>query len=130
MEEKERKAKHNANNVTMDTFCQSPVTINTQRKNENVENERRISLGVLEETIKGFKGLTLQSTINDYAYYNSEEDVDGSDPKINSLVAIHTIDVNEGKITDTDTTNGNSPQKLLTNREIPVIIQGVIPPVN
>ena len=29
MEEMELNAKHNANNVTIDTFCQYPVTINT-----------------------------------------------------------------------------------------------------
>ena len=34
------------------------------------------------------------------------------------------------KITDTDTTKVNSPHKLLMNREIPAIIQDIIPPVN
>ena len=33
------------------------------------------------------------------------------------------------KITDTDTTKGNSPHKLLTNREIPAIVPAVILPV-
>ena len=56
----------------MDTFCQSPITINTERKNSNVANEGRVYTEILAETIKLFKGLTLQSTINDYAYYNSE----------------------------------------------------------
>ena len=37
-EEEECNAKHKANNVTMDNFCQSPVTINTQRNNANVVN--------------------------------------------------------------------------------------------
>ena len=46
------------------------------------------------------------------------------------MVATHTSDGNKRKITDTDTTNGNHPHKLLTNREIPAIIQGVIPTVN
>ena len=46
------------------------------------------------------------------------------------MVDARTSDGNERKITDTDTTKVNSPQKLLTNREIPDIIQGVIPPVN
>ena len=41
MEEEQRDAKRNANNVTMDTFChQSPVTTNTQGKIENLKNER------------------------------------------------------------------------------------------
>ena len=37
-EEGERDARRNANNVTMDTFLQSPVTINAQRKEANVTN--------------------------------------------------------------------------------------------
>ena len=46
------------------------------------------------------------------------------------MVATHTSDGNERIITDTDTTNRNFPHKLLTNREIPAIVQGIIPPVN
>ena len=87
-------------------------------------------MDVLAETIKGFKVLTLQSKINDYSYYHSEEDIAERDPKSDPLVATHTSDVNKRKITDTDTTQGNSPQKSLTNREIPAIIQGLIPSVN
>ena len=52
MEEEERNIKHNANNVTMDHFYQSPVTTNTQIKIANVTSERRISLDVLSETIE------------------------------------------------------------------------------
>ena len=37
------------------------------------------------------------------------------------LVATHTSDGKKRKVTDTDTTNGNSPQKLLINQTIPVI---------
>ena len=115
----------------MDTFFhQSPVTINTQRNNSNVTNERQISSNILAETIKVFKRLTLQSTINDSAYYNSEEDVDERYPKIDPLIDTQTSDKNERKITDTDTTKGIDPHKLSTNREIPEIIQGLIPPVN
>ena len=36
--EEERNSKHNTHNAPMDTFCQSPITINTQRKNVNVAN--------------------------------------------------------------------------------------------
>ena len=108
-EEEERNAQNNANNVTMDTFCQSPITINTQRKNEKVSNERLISSDILAETIKGFQGLMIQSTIKDYSYYNSEENVAESDPKSYPLVTTHTSDRNKRKITDTDTTKGNSP---------------------
>ena len=43
-EEEECDAKRNANNVTMDTFIQFPVTTNTPRKKTNVTNERKISL--------------------------------------------------------------------------------------
>ena len=35
-EEEERNIISDANNVTMYTFCRSPVTTNTQRKNTNV----------------------------------------------------------------------------------------------
>ena len=80
-EEEERNAKDNAKNVTIDTLCQSPLTINTQRKNSNVANESRISSDNMEETIKVFKGLKLQSTVNDYAYYNSDKGIAESDPK-------------------------------------------------
>ena len=111
-------------------FNQSPFTTNTQGDIEKVTNERQISLDILAETIKIFNELTIQSTINDSKYNNSEEDDSESDPKRDSLVATHTSDRNEMKITDTDTTNRNSTHKLLTNIEIPAIIQGVIPPVN
>ena len=69
-----------ANNVTMDTFCQSPVTTNTQGENVNTifTNERRNTLDMLAETLKG---LTLDLTINDSVYYNSDEDDAESDPK-------------------------------------------------
>ena len=70
-EEEERDAKRNSNNVTMDTFIQSPVMTNMLINIPNVPIERRTSSDILEETIKGLKGLTLQSTINDSAYYNS-----------------------------------------------------------
>ena len=57
-------------------------------------NERRISSNILAETIKEFNGLTIQSKINDSAYYDSEEDDTKSDPKSDSLVATHTGDGN------------------------------------
>ena len=70
-EEEERDAERNSNNVTMDHLChQYPVTTNTQGEIANVKNERRIYLGILAESIKGFNGLAFQSTINDYEYYN------------------------------------------------------------
>ena len=55
-------------------------------------HERRISSEILAEMIKEFKVLTLQSTINDFSFYNSEEDDAESDPKTDQLVATHTSD--------------------------------------
>ena len=103
----------------MDTFCQSPVTINTKINNANIPNERQISSDILAETLKGFKILTLKSTINDSEYYNSEEYDMESDPKSDQLVATRISDGKKRKLTDTDTTSGNSQQKLLINRFIP-----------
>ena len=74
----------------MDTFCRSSVTTNIQGNLANVPNERRISSNILAETIKGFKVLTLNSTINDSAYYNSGEDDSGSYPKSDPLVVTNT----------------------------------------
>ena len=80
-------------------------------------SERRISLDILAETINGFNQLTIQSTVNDSEYYDSEENNAESDPNSDKKLATYT-------------TNGNFPHKLLTNREIPAIVQGVIPPFN
>ena len=65
----------------MDTFCESPVTTNKQRDNENTifTNESIINSDILSETLKG---LTLYSTINDSSYYNSDKDDASSDSKI------------------------------------------------
>ena len=117
-EEEELDAKFNANNVTMDNFFQqSPVTTNTQEEIASVKNERLISSGILSEKIKVFNGLTIQSTINDSAYYNSEEDDAESDPNSNPKVTTHT-------------TNRNNPHKLLINQLIPEIIPATIPPID
>ena len=45
------------------------------------------------------------------------------------MLATHTSDGKKRKVADTDTTNGNSPQKLLINRTIPVIILPINPPI-
>ena len=76
----------------MDNFSQSPVTTNTQRKIANVPNERQISSEILAEKIKGFKGLTLKSTIKNSSYYNSEEDDAESNPNIDPKVDTHNSD--------------------------------------
>ena len=87
-------------------------------------------MDILEETIKGFNGLTLQSKINDSAYYNSDKDDAEIDPKSDQLVATNTSDRKKRKVTDTDTTGRNSPHKLLINRLIPEIIPIKIPSIN
>ena len=61
----------------------------------------------LTETLKG---LTIDSTINDSVYSNSDKDDTEGDPKSDPLVATHTSDEKKRKVTDTDTTNINSPQ--------------------
>ena len=67
-----------------------PITTNTQGEISNVTNEKRISSEILTETIKGFNGLTIQSTINDSENYDSEEDDAESDPNSNPRVSTHT----------------------------------------
>ena len=52
MEDKEKDAEHNVNNVTTYTSFQSPVTINAQNKYANVTYERQIASDILSETIK------------------------------------------------------------------------------
>ena len=81
----------------MGTFLQLPATINTQRKYENVTNERQIALDILKETIKEFHGLTIQSTIINSVYYHSEEHDALSIPKSDSLDATHISDGIERK---------------------------------
>ena len=75
-EEEEKDAKCNVNNITMDTFVSSPVTINAHRKDANVSNERLIVSDIHAEIIQEFKGFTIQSTISDSVHSDSEELVD------------------------------------------------------
>ena len=65
MEDEEKDAERNVNNVTTDIFFQSPVTVNVQNKDANGTYERQIASGIISEAIKEFKGCTIQSTIND-----------------------------------------------------------------
>ena len=67
--------------------------------------------------INGFNELTIQSTFNNSAYYDSEKDDAESDP--NSDPKVYTY-----------TTNENYPQKLFINRLIPEIIWGSITPIH
>ena len=52
IKEKERDAKRNTNNVTTDTFIQSPYMSNTTRNKSQVPNEKIISSDSLAEMIK------------------------------------------------------------------------------
>ena len=68
MEEEEEEIKSNVNNIIAETSFQSPVAMNAQKKYANTSYERRLASGILEETIKEFKGCTIQSTIKDSGY--------------------------------------------------------------
>ena len=76
MKEEEEEIESNINNFTMDTSFQSPIAMNAQNKDENMSLKRRLASVILAETIKNFKVCTIQSTINDYVYYESDEQVD------------------------------------------------------
>ena len=71
--------------------------------------------------------MTLEPTINNSAYYHSDRNDAKSDPKSDPLVATHTSDGKKRKVTDTDTTNINYPQKLLINRTLLMIIPPIDP---
>ena len=75
MEEEEEEIESNINNITMDTSFQSPVDVNAQKKDANMSLGRQIYSGILSETIKNFKGCTIQSTIKNSVYYESGEQV-------------------------------------------------------
>ena len=81
MEEKEKETKSNINNITMETSFQSPVAMIAQKKYANMSLDRQLVSCILVETIKILKGCTIQSTINNYLYYHSDEQVN----KINNL---------------------------------------------
>ena len=82
------------------------------------------------ETIKGFKGLNIQSRMNYSEYYNSKEDGAESNQNRYPKVDTHTSDGKKRKVTDNDNTNGNSSRELLINRLIPEIIAIAIPPIH
>ena len=73
--------------------------------------------------------MTLDSTINDSAYYHPEEDDAEIDPNSDPKVATHTSDGKKRKVTDTDTTNRNYTQKLLIIQTIPVIVSPIYLPI-
>ena len=59
----------------MSTSFQSPA-MNAQNKDASMSLERRLSSGIHAETIKNFKGCTIQSTIDNSVYYQSDEKFD------------------------------------------------------
>ena len=73
--------------------------------------------------------MTLDSTINGFAYYNSDEEETERNPKSDPLVDTHTSDRKKRKVTDTGTTNGNHPQKILINRTLPITTPPIEPPI-
>ena len=112
--------------MTINNFCQYPVTTNTQGENKKAifTSKRRNTSDILAETLKG---LTLDSTINDSAYYNSDEYHAEGNPKSNPLAATRTSDRKKIIVTDTDTTNINSLKTFLINRTLPMIIPPIDP---
>ena len=84
----------------MDTFCQSPITTNTQGENTNaiLTSERINNSDALEETLKVL-------TINNTGYYNSDENDAEGDPESDPKVATPTSHGNKRKFTDTSNRN-------------------------
>ena len=109
-----------AHNITADTFCQIPVTPNTQGKNENLilTSERLYNSDSLEEMLKAL-------TINDTEYYESEENDAKGDPESDPKVANHTSDGKKRKVRKTS--NINLQQKLLSNWTLPIITTTIDP---
>ena len=74
--------------------------------------------------------MTLQSTINNSAYHNAEEDDTEKTPNSYPKVATYTSDGEKRKVTDNDTINRNSLHKLLIKQLILEIIPVIIPPID
>ena len=121
-EAEERNIISDSNNMTMDTVCQSPVTTNKQGENANaiLTSERLKNSDALAEMLKGL-------TVNDAGYYNSDKNYAEKDPKRDPKVATHASDEKRRKVTDTDTTKGNSPQNILINRTLLIITMPIDP---
>ena len=115
-----------AQNVTADTFSQTPVTLNTHGENENeiLISERLDKLDALAETLNNL-------TINGARYYESDSaNVDDakSDPASDPKAANQTSDEKKRKVTDTS--NEDSQQKLLSNRTLLIITTGIGPRID
>ena len=49
--------------------------MNAQKKDANMSLQRQLASGILAETIKFFKGCTIQSKFNDSVSYDSDKQV-------------------------------------------------------
>ena len=109
-----------AHNITMDIFCLSPVTPNTQGENENalLTSEITNNSDALAETLKVL-------TINNAGYYNPDKNDAEGNIASNQKVATHTSYGKKRKVTDN--TNINLQQKLLINQNL-LIITTIIDP--
>ena len=154
MQEEEEEIESHINNIIMNTSFQSPITISAQKKDAHMSLERRLASGVLAEMIKIFKECTIQSTINDSGYYESDEQVDEINDSEKQVDARNWLRMDSAKQVDTisdaeklvdagsdpksnpirnqkeatHTTNGNFTQKKLINPTIPVVV-GLINPL-
>ena len=112
-----------AHNVNSDNFSQAS---NTQRENENaiLKREKLDKLDALAETLKG---LTINDAIYDESDSSNANDAKGdtaSEPKI----VTHTSDRKKRKFTDNS--NGDSQQKLLSNRTLTIITMAMDPQID
>ena len=152
MKDEEKYAKRNVNNVNKVTLFQSPVTVNSQKKDANVIYERRIASVILAETIKQFKECNIQSTINNFGYYDSNEQVNATNDSKEQVDVMNwlrndseeqfnvindseeLVDAKSNPSSDpkvaTYTTNGKFTQKLLFSWFVPKIIPATIRPVD
>ena len=121
-EAEERNIIFDAQNVTMDTFCQYPVTTSTQGDNVNtiLTSKKLNNSDALAETLKGL-------TIKDAGYYNSEKNDAEGDPASDTKVATHNSDIWKTYFTDTDTSNRNLQQKSLINQTLLIITMTINP---
>ena len=121
-EAEERNIIFDAQNVTMDTFCQYPVTTSTQGDNVNtiLTSKKLNNSDALAETLKGL-------TIKDAGYYNSEKNDAEGDPASDTKVATHNSDIWKTYFTDTDTSNRNLQQKSLINQTLLIITTPIDP---
>ena len=102
MKDEEYYEKCNGNNITTDTLFQSPVAMNEQKKDANMTYQRQIASVILAETTKYFKGCTIQSTINDSAYYDSNEQVDSIKDSEEQVDAINDSEEQVDAISDSE----------------------------